>query len=245
MQAKFDLRSADDYVGFIEVWSRTEFFRRLGEDVAFLYGLNPRPMSFIALFDVVMQRYAVRRRATHWLQKCDPERALQVVRAIQRTKVVIINRDTISVLSSLRQMNYSRGLKLSLAKSLPGIVRAEKMLRLVEKRTAAISVAYERLKEDQVCTVRAVCTHLGLEFQESMLDAQFLPNTSFRGAPAPKLRSTHISALRVASACCSVLPLWLLNLGLRTRYDREPVRFVSGTFGDLKDRLADRRDYYT
>ena len=124
--------------GFIEVWSRTEFFQHLGEDTDFLYGLNPRPLSFITLFDLVMRRYAERRGATHWLQKCDPERALEVIPRLENPKVVIIKRDTIAVAESLRQMNRNRGLQFSLLKSIPGIVRTEKLLLLVAKRVRVV-----------------------------------------------------------------------------------------------------------
>lgn len=245
MQTKFDLRSADDYVGFIELWSRTEFFQHLGEDIDFLYGLNPRPLSFITLFDLVMRRHAERGGATHWLQKCNPERALEVIPRLENPKVVIIKRDTIAVAESLRQMNLNRGLQFSILKSIPRIARAEKLLLLVEKRAKVSSVAYENLRQDPLSAIESVCAQLGLDFSESLLDVRFRPNTSFHGVRPKPIYPSYERFLRLTRACASTLPLGILDWALRTRrFDHRPLRFVGGTFGDLKDRLADRRDYY-
>lgn len=245
MQAKFDLRSADDYVGFIELWSRTEFFQYIGEDIDFLYGLNPRPLSFITLFGLVMQRYAERSGATHWLQKCDPERALVVIPKLGNPKVVIIKRDTIAVAESLRQMNRNRGHQFSLLKSIPAIARAEKLLLRVEKRARVVAVTYENLLKDPVSTTESVCEQLGLDFSESLLDVRFRRNTSFQNARPAPISPVYEHFLRLTAACSSMLPLGFLDWALRIReFDRRPVRFVQGTFGGLKDRLSDRRDYY-
>ena len=43
MQDKFDLSSPEDYVGFLEMWSKTEFFRRTDIDKQMFYELAPRP----------------------------------------------------------------------------------------------------------------------------------------------------------------------------------------------------------
>jgi len=245
MQCKFDLRSADDYVGFIELWSRTEFFRQSGENIDFLYNLKPRPLSFIILFDLFMRRHAERVGASHWLQKCDPERALEVIPYLENPKVITIRRDTISTARSLYQMNKNRNLQFSLLKSIPGISRLEKLLHYVEKQPGVVSVTYESLRQNPVSTVESVCRRLGLEFTESLLDVRFRPNTSFRGVRPEPINTTYERLLRSVNACCRRLPLGMLNLILRKgMFIYPPVRFVQGTFGQLKDRLADRHDYY-
>ncbi len=245
MREKFDLRSADDYVGFIELWDRTQFFQQTGEDKEFLYELNPRPLSFVKLFELVMQRYARRSGAGYWLQKCDPERALEVIAELGDPIVVSIKRDTIATARSLQQMNRNRDLEFSLLKSMPGIARMEKLLQRVEKLTKVVSITYEDLRRDPVDTVRSVCQQLGLEFSESLLDVQFRPNTSFKSVRPAPLSPNYERLLRVTGACCRILPTGVLNLVLRKRsFSHPPLRFVQGTFGELKYRLADRRDYY-
>lgn len=246
MQEKFDLRSADDYVGFIELWSRTEFFRIIGEDITFLYGLEPRPLSFVRIFELVMQRYAERAGAKYWLQKCGPERAIQIVPALDHPKIVTISRDTVAVGSSLRQMNYNRYLEFSLLKGIPGLARAEKLLNLLSKQYPIISTTYEALANDSAAAIAQICRQLDLPFSNSLLDVRYSPNTSFRTGRSAPLTRAHTRLLRMTATCFRTLPVWLLDRMLKvSRKQRIPLRFVAGTFGDLKDRLADRHDYYT
>ena len=56
---KFDLSSPDEYIGLVELWAATHFFRCTGVDKELFYGLRPRPTSGLQLFDVLMSAYAV------------------------------------------------------------------------------------------------------------------------------------------------------------------------------------------
>lgn len=245
MQEKFDLRAADDYLGFVELWSKTELFKSSGEDRQFLYQLNPRPLSFIRIFDIVMERYAERRKASFWLQKCDPDRALEVIPVLNSPRIVIIGRETIAVGRSMQQMNRNRGARFSLLKSIPSIVRAEKLLAKISNRYSVIETTYESLKKDPSATISRICKQLGLTFSDSMLDVRYNPNTSFRdGLPEP-LSPTYIATLRLVVGGSRALPVWVLSRILKMPWrHRIPLRFVSGTFGDRKNRLADQTDYY-
>ncbi len=246
MQVKFDLRSSDDYIGFVELWRRTEFVRETGVDIDFLYTLNPRPLSFVSLFQLVMQEYAQRSDARYWLQKCDAERALEVIPQLSRPKVVTIRRDTVSVLQSLRHMGRNRDLSFSLLKSTPGIARMAKLVREVENRFGGIAVRYEDLKADPQTSIKAVCDYLELDYSASLLEIPYPRNTSFQDARPTPLSPGYARLLQFADGCSKLLPIWFLDRVLQVKTDRRPSRtFVSGTFGDLKNRLSDSRDYYS
>ncbi len=244
MQAKFDLRSADEYIGFIEMWKSTEFFRLTNLDASYLYELNPRPLSFVSLFEHVMESYAGSQRAEFWLQKCDPERALEVIPVINRPRVITIRRDIISVVQSLRNISRNRHHDFSLVKAIPGIARAERLLSKVEKSFNALPIEYEQLKANPETTVRSICDHLGINYCPSMLQMRYDANTSFsKERPAP-LGQSYRAILRATHALSKLVPLWFLDRMLRIDKPQPPsVSLVAGSFGDLKDRLKDRRDY--
>ena len=245
MQGKFDLRSSDDYIGFVELWRSTEFIRISGVDLDFCYALEPRPLSFVALFQSVMESYAASIGARYWLQKCGPERALDVIPQIGEPKIVTIRRDTIAVVRSMRHMTRNRDLEFSLLKSIPGVAREEKLLQKLESNYDVIPVKYEDLKRDPESIIRSVCGNLDLKYSETLLRVPFAPNTSFaRNRPAP-LHPVYVRCLRLAAAFSRCLPMPLLNSVLRIRPRKPPIRFVAGTFGDMKNRLADPRDYFS
>ncbi|MEL7537969.1 MAG: sulfotransferase [Pseudomonadota bacterium] len=247
MQEKFDLRSGDDYVGFVELWKKTEFFQVTGEDAEYLYSLDPRPLSFVRIFELVMQRFAIRRSARFWLQKCDPERALGIGLKLSNVRVVAIRRDTLATAQSMKQLNVNTGRSFSLLKSLPGQVRSERLLKRVEQRFDCITIDYDELRSDPAAATRSVCKQLSIDFEESLLEVKFEPNTSFqsskRPAPIAGLQRWLATLIILAS---SLAPMWVLNrLLARKKRDEPPLKLVAGTFGDLKDHVADGKDYFT
>jgi len=246
MQAKFDLRSTDDYIGFIEVWGKTEFIHEAGTNINELYTLDPRPLCFVRLFEAVMIEYARRKDARYWLQKCDAERALEILPklTIEKPKIVVIRRQLHSVLESVRHMTRNRDRQFSTLKAVPGIARMEKLTRRLERDFDVVSVHYEELKDNPAATVRSICDSLELEYSDSLLEIPFAKNTSFSNSRPERLSAGRVRLLDTASIVSQSLPIWLLDLLLRIKkINRPPLTFVSGTFGDLKNQLADRRDY--
>ena len=245
MREKFYLRAADDYIGFVELWRQSEFFRLINEQSDYLYTLTPRPQSFIWIFNHVMTRYAGRQNAVYWLQKCDPDRAIEVAAEIDRVRFIVIRRDMLDVAQSAHQMNKNRGVQHSVLRSIPGIARAEKLIRKIEAEYSAVTVNYDELREDPHRVVEDLCGRLELPFDPSLLEVPFAPNTSFRGERPAPFTPSYAFVSRMLGALCLRAPIWLLNKIPSVRHlKRPPLRFVAGTFGDLKERLADAKDYY-
>ena len=244
MQRKFDLRSPDDYIGFLEVWRKTEFLHQAGTDVDALYKLNPRPTCFIALFDRVMRDYAARTGARCWLQKCGPDQALDILPRLGPAKVVLIRRELLSVVQSLRNMTRNRDQSFSMLKAVPGIVRMERLMGRLEQNYDTCAVRYEDVKQEPGRSIGAVCAYLGIEYTEDMLTIPFRRNTSFDGARPEPLSSGHARILTLAQSAARALPMPVLErmLGVGNS-PPPPLSLVSGTFGDLKNELADTTDY--
>jgi hypothetical protein len=54
-----DLRFPDNYVGLIELWSKTDFFQCAGMDKDFFYSIEKRPTNYFELFQILMNNSTV------------------------------------------------------------------------------------------------------------------------------------------------------------------------------------------
>ena len=69
MQKRFgDISALENYIGFIELWAQTNFFRISGIEKSFFYNLNYKP-SVLELFEILMNELAKRQKKEFWLQK--------------------------------------------------------------------------------------------------------------------------------------------------------------------------------
>lgn len=245
MQTKFDLRAADDYVGFTELWRHTEFVRASGLDVSFLYDLDPRPQTFTRIFETVMGRYAAQRHAAYWLQKCGPDIAEWLKDDLPAAKLVLIARDELAVARSIRHMSRNRGGQFSVLKALPEIVHAQRRTRRLAASPNAVLVTYEELKADKAACVQRICSFLEVDYEPSMLDVAFSRNTSFSTGSAAATRPSGSRLEAATVAALRALPMAVLRQVLRLKKAKTlPRPLVSGTFSSMKDKLADRKDYY-
>ena len=245
MQTKFDLRSADDYVGFIELWRHTEFVRCSGVDVSFLYGLDPRPRTFVRIFDDTMRLVARERGASHWLQKCGPASAERLLRELDGPRLVLIMRDELSIARSIRNMSRNRDQHFSILKALPQIVYTQRQIRALARHEGAVLVSYDELKRDTGSALQRVCSQLGVDYDPSMLKVSYGPNTSFPAGEAGGRKASASGLEKLIVKALHMLPMPVLRQILKLRKKKSlPRPLVPGTFSSLKAPLADRRDYY-
>jgi hypothetical protein len=245
MQTKFDLRAADDYVGFIELWRHTEFVRASGLDVSFLYDLDPRPRTFTQIFATVMERYASLSQSAYWLQKCGPDIAEWLKDDLRAPKLVLIARDELAVARSIRHMSRNRHGQFSLLKALPEIVHSQRRTRRLAASPDSVLVTYEELKKNTAASLEKICDFLELDFDPAMLEVPFSRNTSFSAGSAAATRPSDSRLEAATVAALRALPMAVLRQVLSLKKPKSlPRPFVSGTFSSMKEKLADRKDYY-
>lgn len=245
LRDKFDLGFPTDYIGLIELWSRTEFFRLAGGDPEKFYRLDPRPRSPFAVFDLLMSDFARRHRCGHWLQKTSPLNALDVLDYFRSAKVVVVRRDLLDNVRSALALRARHGVPPRPAWTTCHIVYQRKLLDRICSRYRAVEIRYEDLKADPEREKARLFAELGLAPPKNPKTASFPRNTSFASENQREqiLSGREAALVKSVAAIVGALPLPVISavIALRRVFRRpRPRPLVSGSFGEVEDRLVDR-----
>jgi hypothetical protein len=245
MQDKFDLGYPDDYIALVELWAKSEFFKRTNIDKKMFYKLCPRPRSTLEMFDLLMLEFAQSNGKSYWLQKTSPLRAPDVLRYFKNARVVIVRRNLVDTLRSTwgLQVRYRQR---RLIRSTFAYVRQWKVLDSIARKYAVVEVEYDRLSSETAKEITRLFTELGLDPARVTAAYQtYQKNTSFasnkqRGAMMSSKEELLVTFL---AALFRLIPLHVSNFAatLKSRISggrRLPL--MSGTFGALFDELEDR-----
>ncbi len=248
MQKKFDLTRPDDYVGFVELWSSTNFFKQTKLSKEFLYNLKPRPTNFLEIFKIVMNTCAEREGKSFWLQKTSPSLAFNVLSYFDKSNVILIKRDPIQTIKStlkiiLERRNNKKSFYLFL-RQIYVYILDEKRLTKLYKEKKAIFISYEALKNNTENEIKKICNRIGLTYIPEMLNVKFKKNTSFKtGKDRIEIFSkTDEKTIKYLTVFLRLIPFPLLkffkDLGYKkyilTKGDKSP--FVPGTFSEIKNK---------
>jgi hypothetical protein len=245
MQDRFDLSLPDEYIGFIELWSKTELFRRTGIAKEVFYKLSPRPRNFLVLFDLLMEEFAKSNNKQYWLQKTSPLRALSILEHYSGAKIVLVRRNLVDTVRSTWGLQLLRKGFRRPVRTVYFYVRQWKIMDRIKGRYSAVEVHYDELKRNTRGEVERVCRDLGLNPIGIEDEYSYRKNTSFKDSDersrVMSLREERI--VRVAGAIFRLVPLFVMSTSaeLKSRLlGRKPIPLMPGTFGDLLDNLADR-----
>jgi len=238
MPQKFgDLADVSNYIGLIELWACTDFFRLSGVDKALFYRPEARTTSYPALFRMLMEEVARRNGTGFWLQKIPPQEALAILGEFAGARVVLIERGVVATVRSSIQQSIKYGKR---PRSLVGegfeYAFGARCLERVRGGREVYEITYERLHDNPEAVIRGLCEWLGIPFQEHMLDVGFRPNTSF-ARPVDReavLGRGQEWLVRFVATMFSLVPV--AGLRLIGRWRRRATRsFLPGTFGMVRD----------
>ncbi len=246
IQNKFDITQPDDYVGFIELWSASNFFKQTKLNKEIFYQLSPRPTDFFDIFKFVMETCAIRENKKYWLQKTSPILAENVLEYFNNAHVLLIKREPIhTIKSTLKIFIERRNGKKSLYLFLRQIyiyILDEKRIHNIEKQKKAILISYENLKKNSENEIKKICDKIGLQFEKDMLNITYKKNTSFKNKDDRNqiFTKTDEKIIRVLTTLLRMIPFPLMkfmkDLGykkhLLTKGDKSPL--VPGTFSNIK-----------
>jgi hypothetical protein len=231
-----DIRTIENYVALLELWSQTDFVTATGIEKDFLYALRPRPTSCLRLFRCLMDEAARRAGVRHWLQKTSPLEAREVLREFADARVIVIERDLVETLESRVQLRRTRGTPFSVTRGALESVYHRKLLDRVRRERPVLEVTYEALRRDTKGELGRICAGLGLDFDPAVLEARYRPNTSFQG-PGPGAARAVLSAgelarVRAIAALGRLAPTPLLDAARALLRSRAP-HLVPGTFSEI------------
>jgi len=230
-----DLSLPDEYVGFIELWSRTDFFRITGTDKKILYDRSPRPTDILEMFRILMDDFATRNERRFWLQKVSPWATEDVLRHFREARLVVIERDPIDTLRSTHQLVTGGREPISL-KTITSHHLQQRLLHQLRSRPGVASVRFEELQKNTRRELERVCGELGLDFHKAMVESKYEKNTSFRGDEAARrtaLSEWEVRKIRGASLVLRGVPDSLLGF-MRRLFRSHSNAVVNGTFGQVK-----------
>jgi hypothetical protein len=231
-----DIGPVEHYIAFVELWTRTDFFRATGVEKEFLYERRDRPRDMLEAFRLTMEEAARRRGARFWLQKTSPIEAIEVLHLFPDARVVTIQRGLVPTLESGAKMWRDRGQPYSVLRAAAVYAYEAKLLRRVERDFRAVHVTYEALSRNPEQEIRSLCDHIGLSCRPEMISTPFEANTSFTaGARSPQLKSQRVWVARATAALVDYTPLPLLRV-IRGRLRRRRALLVTRSFDEIATR---------
>ncbi|HZD53852.1 MAG TPA: sulfotransferase [Woeseiaceae bacterium] len=244
MQDKFDPAVPDDYIGLVELWARTEFFRRTGLDKDMLYSLSPRPRSVLRLFEVVLDEVARRNGKSYWLQKTSPPNASTVLEHFTNARIVVVRRNLLDTVRSMLGLQSRRGTR-SLFRATYRYVYQKKLLDRICRHHPVIEMHYEALRANPESEKARLFARLGLDAGRVSPEDPFPRNTSFASEAQRRdiMPRRDRLLVRVLAVVIDLLPLPVISAAVVLRgfsLGRKSRPLVADTFGELGDRLADR-----
>ena len=242
MDEKFDFSSPQDRHVMIDLWTRTDFFRRTSVQRHVLLEA-PEPKTSLEIFVRFMEAHAGLLGRDCWLQKLSPEAALAIIDRLPTAKVVVIKRDFLSTIRSTLQLEHIDGKTPSVFDAVYNFVAQSKLLDRLNSRHATFPVRFEDLRDNLPRTMRAVCDFLDIPFEDDVLQSRYAKNTSFKGHdqhPAVGYVEAHASRIHALRVGLGLLPLWAITGYSRLKNAVQGFRsrpFVRGSFSELEAEL--------
>jgi hypothetical protein len=244
MHDKFDLAYPEEYIGLIELWARTDFFRRTGIEKETFYKLSPRPRSSLRLFELLMDEYARRNNKVHWLQKTSPNQARRVLEHFTNARIVVVRRNMLDTVRSTIGLQSRYG-RRSIFRATYRYVYQDKLLNRLCRQYPVVRMNYDALREDHAREQARLFAELGLNPPASSQAEPFAPNTSFASTEQRRDIMSRRSQLLVRTVAWLIylIPLPVISGALAFRawaQDRRTEPLVTDSFGELGDELLDR-----
>ena len=228
-----DALPVDHYVGLVEMWAQSDFFKASGVEKELFYRLRPRPTGPLQMFLTLMDDVARRRGARYWLQKTSPLVAREILPRLPHARVVVTKRATLPLLESTVRLRRDLGERISPLRAAAIFALEDKILRRIEAGAGVLVTSYERIESDAAGEISRLCAALELRYDAGLLRVPFDRNTSFQSARDRSVFSPlERIMLRTTTAAARWIPLELLAR-LRDRLRKQDARLVEGTFREL------------
>ncbi len=234
---KFDISILDEYIGLVELWAATDFFKRTGVDKKILLEREQRPRSSVEVFEIVMDQFARLQNTKHWLQKTNPIIGSQLTKMRPAARFVIIVRNMKDQIRSNLARTYPNPGFMVIARAVFSYVRDKKILDRIVRETDCPVVKYESLKSDRENVLRNILTGWNLDPETVESDNDLKPNTSFGDN---KKRADYFSGfnhfvISAVSFFANLIPASILvrNVERKVKTNR---RTTAGTFVNVYEK---------
>lgn len=210
-----DLSIPENYIGFLECLSQTDFFRLTGLDKGYFYAF--RQPDYFTFFREMMDKYAAKSGKKYWVQKSGVMSLGTLHKHYDDAKFIIIVRDMVENIKStialgrlLEEEQHKKSLFRLQVKYFTDMAQIK---RFATESNVSV-IRYEDLIKDRNSVLSKMCTFLGMSFDETMEKDYFRNNSSFGGAVGNKhppnkdeiLTKSDVLKMKMYSAFLSALP---------------------------------------
>jgi len=244
-----DLKKENNFIGFIELFSKTNFFKLLDIKKEKLY---KAPKNYLDFLDYILTIYAKNKNKSFWLQKTSTIKLNRIYKKFPSAKFVIIERNPIDNIRStiglkvrkkIKANNEFNQYKKNIIKELVKYLLAEKRINKLRNKNNIKHVYFEDLKNSKENTIRDICKFLKINFNKNLLKDHYKKNTSFNGVISKRnvINKRDILLIKSLYPIMRKLPLFLfeklhkINTIFRDSFIKE--RFIPGTFEFFKKEL--------
>lgn len=204
------------------------------------YNLENRPTDYLVLFRMLMEKYAADQNKKYWLQKVNPYDGEKCVSNYPDASFIIIKRNIVDVIRSSVKMKTAKyaGTRKNLAKEVFFYVFQEKILHSIKAR-CCYCTRFEDLKNNLENEVKNICDSLELNYDPSMLEQRFKPNTSFKQDTERQkiLSPLEIFLVKIFYGFSRLFPICVFR-AVHKAMKKDTARFIPGTFGFIKDKYG-------
>jgi len=214
-----DLNIPENYIGFLECFSQTDFFKITNIDKSYFYEF--RQPDYFSFFRTMMDKYAEQQQKRYWIQKSDIV-LNDLYHEFDDAKYIIILREMVDNIRSTVALNnhtsdghYKTNLLKLQLKYFTDMSQVEK----VWDNNNVHIIHFEDQVRDKKTTIIQLCDFLEIDFNESMLEDHFKKNTSYGNTLDKKmsinkeeiLNSTELFKMKINSALLAQLPNWVYD----------------------------------
>lgn len=244
-----DLNHDNNFIGFVECFSQTNFFKLTGLEKEELY---QAPRDYVDFFEYLMNLYAENSGADYWLQKTSPHNFEMLYEQFPEARFLVIERNPVdNIRSSIglkkkKYIQHNKALGGFSKNILAEIMTYFYQIKLANKFNGKSNVKFIKfhdLKKQKSETVRDICVFLDLEFSEKLLKDKYKKNTSFNGEVSKEeiLSGADKTLIRTLEPVLRHLPFqffeslrWIKRT-LGNNYHKD--RFITKTFKYRKREL--------
>ncbi len=184
-----DLSIKTNYVEFVEIASVSDYFQLAGIDRNFLYSLWPT--TYTEVFRVIMDDFATRSGASHWLEKT-PKHTLMmefISKEFPNSVFIAVERNLQDYLASLMMLHRSTTQSFGKIERLTFVLRQTIRWSYYNRTIKNFSrtnskplllITYEEMRKDIDNVMQRIADHIGIPFEKEMTEDLYPPNTSYK-----------------------------------------------------------------
>ncbi len=227
-----DLKNDNNLIMLIEIFASSTFFIFSGVDKDIFY--KQRPGTYSDFFRLLMDHLAVEQGADLWFEKTPSHtfHLKEISRYYPDAKFVTVRRKIIDQIKSFIKLDeIISGVKtenLSFLKKKAKLIdrvlsyytHTKHLDNFIAKHPDKIfQIDYEELKDSTEQVVRKLCTFMGIDFEDNILQKGYTPNTSFQ-IKEERLRvlsKAEIKSIKLLGFIMKLLPYQLYRIMYLTK----------------------------